>query len=255
MSWEDEMGPQMVARIALALGLLLSAAALVIVADPGRSERGPETEYAELVRSDLARQPADVRESVRLQRESIEKSGIAARALGKGATLPEFTLADEDGRAVASDQLIAQGPVVIVFYRGAWDKFSRAYLRDLEKRVPEIEAAGASLVAISAEDVEGTALMKQKAQVSFTLLSDPGYQVARRFGVVYEVPPAADEVIRAHGFDLATYYGTRAPKLPLAAAYVIDRRGIVVYASLPSDPYRRADPSEIVAALAGLRAS
>jgi peroxiredoxin len=252
MSREYKMGPQVIVRIAFALGILLSAAA--IVADTG-SSKGFEAEYAELVRSDLSGQPADVLESVRLQRESIEKSGIAARALGKGAQLPAFTLADADGRAVASDQLVAQGPVVVVFYRGAWDKFSRVYLRELEKRLPEIEAAGASLVAISAEDVDRTALMRKKADVSFTLLSDPGYQVARRFGVVYPVPSASDQVIRAHGFDLAKYYGTRAPELPLAAAYVIDRHGTIIYASRPSDPYRRADPSEIIAALAHAYAS
>ncbi|GAC1598668.1 MAG: peroxiredoxin-like family protein [Myxococcales bacterium] len=243
----------MIVRSAFALGILLSAAA--IVADPGRAQHGFEAEYARLVRSDLDHQPADVRESVRLQRESIEKSGIAARALGVGAPLPDFTLADASGRAVASDQLVAQGPVVVVFYRGAWDKFSRAYLRALEKRLPEIEAAGASLVAISADDVERTALMQSKAQVSFTLLSDPGYQVARRFGVVYEVPPAADEVMRAHGFNLARYYGTKAPTLPLSAAYVIDRHGFVIYASVPSDPYRRANPAELLSALTGLHAS
>jgi peroxiredoxin len=247
------MGPQVIVRIAFALGILLSAAA--IVADTGSVRRGFQADYAALVSADLSHQPADVIESVRLQRESIEKSGIAARALGKGASLPAFTLADADGQAVASDQLLAQGPVVVVFYRGAWDKFSRAYLRELEKRLPEIEAAGASLVAISADDVEHVALMKDKAHVSFTLLSDPGYEVARRFGVVYQVPSASDQVIRSHGFDLARYYGTRAPELPLSAAYVIDRHGTIIYASRPSDPYVRADPAEIISALAGVFAS
>src|SRR5258708_10579120 len=247
------MGPQTIVRSALALGSLLSAAALI--AGPGRSKRSFEAESAELVKSDLDRQPPDVRESVRLQRESIEKSGTAVRALGRGAPLPAFMLVDARGNAVASGQLVAKGPVVIVFYRGAWDKFSRTYLRALQKRLPEIEAAGASLVAISAEDVRRTGLMQDKAEVSFTLLSDPGYEAARRFGVVYDGPPAADEVMRAHGFDLARYYGTRAPELPLSAAYVVDRHGTVIYASVPSDPYRRADPSEIVSALTGLHAS
>jgi peroxiredoxin len=178
------MAQQMIVRMTFSLGFLLSAAA--IVAEPGRSTGSFATDYAELVRSDLGNQPADVRESVRVQRESIEKSGT---------------------------------------------------------------------VAISAEDVGRTALMRSKAQVSFTLLSDPGYRVARRFGVVYEVPPAADQVIRSHGFNLAGYYGTRTPELPLAAAYVIDRHGTIIYASRPSDPYRRADPSELVSALAALHAS
>jgi peroxiredoxin len=253
MLGEVEMGPHLIVRIAFALEFVLSGAA--IVAGPDRTKRSFEVDYIDMVKSDMDRQPADVRESVRLQRDSIEKSGAASRALGKGAPVPQFTLADVSGRAVTSDQLVAQGPLVIVFYRGAWDKFSLAYLRVLQDRLPEIEAAGASLVAISADDLERTGLTQDKAAVSFNLLSDPGYEVARRFGVVYEVPSAADRVIRAHGFDLARYYGTPAPELPLSAAYVVDRRGTIIYASVPSDPYRRADPAEIVAALTGLRAS
>jgi hypothetical protein len=58
------MDPRMIARIALALWLALSAGTIliVIVGEPGRGERGPQTEYAELVKSDLARQHADIRE-------------------------------------------------------------------------------------------------------------------------------------------------------------------------------------------------
>ena len=247
------MGPHLIVRVAFALEFVLSGAA--IVAGPDRLKRSFQVDYLELVKADRDLQPPDVRESVRLQRESIEKSGAAVRALHTGAPLPAFTLADAYGRAVASDQLVAQGPVVVVFYRGSWDKFSLAYLRALQERLPEIEAAGASLVAISADDVRRTGLTQHKAAVSFTLLSDPGYEVARRFGVVYEVPPAADQVMREHGFDLARYYGTAAPELPLSAAYVVDRHGTIIYASVPSDSYRRADPSEIVAALTGLHTS
>jgi hypothetical protein len=33
---------------------------------------------------------------------------------------PAFALPDEDGRSVSLDRLRAQGPAVLVFYRGHW---------------------------------------------------------------------------------------------------------------------------------------
>ena len=40
--------------------------------------------------------------------------------LEAAAAAPAFTLADEQGRPVALDDLRARGPVVLVFYRGWW---------------------------------------------------------------------------------------------------------------------------------------
>lgn len=241
-------------RVALRLGsgaaLLLTAAALV--EGPQRPQSVFEARYADLVTEDLLRQPDDVREAVRLQRESIARSGIAARALRVGGELPSFTLADADGQAVASDQLVALGPVVVVFYRGAWDKFSRAWLASLEERLPELEAAGAQVIAISGESIERAERMQEKAGLTYTVLSDPGLLVSRRFGIVYRVPDGARDVMRQHGFDLSRDLGTEESELPLPAAYVIGRSGKVVYAKVPADPYQPADPAELMAAVARL---
>lgn len=244
-------------RMSLKAGcaLLLCLSGAMLLAGP-RGPRGAfETGYAELVKADLRLQPDDVRAAVRWQRESIERSGAGRRALRPGAELPAFTLADASGRAVASDQLVALGPLVVVFYRGGWDKFSRAWLRALEERAPAIEEAGAQLVAISGESVARASLLQEREDLSFALLSDPGLSVARRFGVVYRVPDAAEQVMRDHGFDLAADQGTAAPELPLPAAFVIDGGGRVVYAKVPADPYQPADPAELLAALNSLDAS
>ena len=37
-----------------------------------------------------------------------------------GDRLPDFTLPDVDGAQVSSAELLAGGPLVISFYRGAW---------------------------------------------------------------------------------------------------------------------------------------
>jgi len=38
----------------------------------------------------------------------------------KGAKAPDFDLESYDGRHVSLDSLVANGPAVIVFYRGFW---------------------------------------------------------------------------------------------------------------------------------------
>jgi hypothetical protein len=50
----------------------------------------------------------------------LAQSGIQEMALKAGDAAPSFTLPDQNGRAVASQALLAQGPLVLVFYRGMW---------------------------------------------------------------------------------------------------------------------------------------
>jgi len=52
--------------------------------------------------------------------KDLENSGQAAQAVGVGDTAPEFTLQGTDGNEVALKDLLAQGPVVLTFYRGKW---------------------------------------------------------------------------------------------------------------------------------------
>jgi len=62
-------------------------------------------------------------ESVNLMQratEDLKNSGILDKVLKVGASAPEFSLPDENGRLVESRGLLAKGPVVISFYRGVW---------------------------------------------------------------------------------------------------------------------------------------
>ena len=49
-----------------------------------------------------------------------QQSGFERRMPGIGAPMPSFTLPDQDGRPVSSDALLAQGPLVVSFFRGQW---------------------------------------------------------------------------------------------------------------------------------------
>jgi hypothetical protein len=52
--------------------------------------------------------------------EALRQSGIAERILKPGETAPPFNLEDFDGKIVGSAEPLANGPLVVVFYRGRW---------------------------------------------------------------------------------------------------------------------------------------
>jgi hypothetical protein len=52
--------------------------------------------------------------------EDLRKSGILGRIVPVGARMPEFDLANHDGRRVSSEDLLAGGPLVLSFFRGSW---------------------------------------------------------------------------------------------------------------------------------------
>lgn len=52
--------------------------------------------------------------------EELQASGKAEKALGVGDTAPSFSLPDTEGKAVSSDELLQEGPLVVTFYRGVW---------------------------------------------------------------------------------------------------------------------------------------
>ncbi len=52
--------------------------------------------------------------------EDLRQSGLAERALRTGDQAPAFTLNNQDGTSISSAQLLANGPLVITFFRGHW---------------------------------------------------------------------------------------------------------------------------------------
>ncbi len=50
--------------------------------------------------------------------EQLRQSGIAARSLQVGDRAPEFSLPDVNGKIISSAELLANGPLVVSFYRG-----------------------------------------------------------------------------------------------------------------------------------------
>jgi peroxiredoxin len=185
---------------------------------------------------------------------SLIESGQADRALKAGDRAPEFTLEDAEGTAVSSRALLARGPLVATFYRGVWCPYCNHDLQALEEIRPEIEARGASLVAVSPQTPANSRKSQRDNKLGFPILSDAGTAVAAEFGLRFALPDDLIEVYKQFGNDLPEINDDPAWVLPMPARYVIGTDGVIAYAEVNPDYTRRPDPSELLPVLDRLRA-
>ena len=200
----------------------------------------------------LAQVPASAAKTFDRSVELVDRAGVLRQATSVGDQAPAFTLPAVDGRAVSLHGLLAEGPVVVVFYRGGWCPYCNLQLRALQAVMPQIEAAGGRLVAISPQTPDESLSTQQKAGLGFDVLSDVGSAVSRRYGLVHTVDGDTREVLRQFGNDLERINGTDTWELPVPATFVIDRNGKVVLAHAEADYRRRVEPVAVVTALQGI---
>jgi peroxiredoxin len=171
---------------------------------------------------------------------------IAENVLPMGATAPAFELPDHNGKPVSSSDLLSKGRLVICFIRGRWCPFCVCQVEAMNLVLPQIEQAGASLVAISPQTVKQSFFMHDQHKLRFPLLSDAGNRIARKFGLTYRVPAPQEAVYRRAFVNLPFTNGDDIWELPIPATYIIDRGGTVLYASANEDYTERPEPMEIL---------
>lgn len=186
--------------------------------------------------------------------ERVRTAGTVNNALKTGQSAPLFTLPDAFGNEVSLKALLAKGPVVISFYRGEWCPFCNLELRALEQALPKIKALGATLIAISPEKPDHGIVATEKNKLTFPVLRDFGNQVARQFGIVFQVGQEL-QLFSKNVFknDLALRNGEDSYELPVPATYVVDTTGIIRFAHVDVDyMLGRAEPETVVATLAAM---
>ncbi|ETW92421.1 MAG: alkyl hydroperoxide reductase [Candidatus Entotheonella gemina] len=179
----------------------------------------------------------------------LARSGIVGQSLKLGDAMPAFTLPNATGRMVHSADLLAHGSLVVSFYRGGWCPYCNLELNALQQKMPEITAAGASLVAITPELPDYSLSTVEKHALTFEVLSDLGNEVARQFGLVFRVPADLRAIYESVGIDLLTTQGNDHFELPIPGAFIVDPHGTVVTAFVDADYTKRLEPSEIVEVL------
>lgn len=173
-----------------------------------------------------------------------------ANAIKIGEKAPFFELPNPEGTLQSLDTLLHNGPVVITFYRGDWCPYCNLQLRALQAKLGEIQALGATLVAISPQVPDGSLTKSEISTMEFMVLSDQDAKVASEYGVAWEVPEFLLEHMRVdRSLDLAEINNGNATVLPIPATFILGRDGIVAWNYVNVDYRMRSEPDEIIEAL------
>ena len=177
---------------------------------------------------------------------------LVARALKAGDMFPGPTLSDQLGRPTELAQLLADGPMVVTFYRGGWCPYCNLELRAYQKALTEIQALGARLVAVTPETPDNALSTAEKNDLAFTVLSDDQGCLADALGIRFELSEAVKAYFIKAGHDLPARNGDDTWSLPMPATYVVEKGGRIALASVDPDYRKRLEPSEAIATLKAL---
>lgn len=180
------------------------------------------------------------------------RSGLGSAAPAVGQVPPAFVLPDDAGRQVAIEDLWAEGAVIVTFFRGDWCVYCAEALAALRDAIPEIEAAGGRIVAVSPQTPAMNAVTAERLGLPFPLLADAGARVASSWKLAHGLDDTMRRLYLELGRDLPACNGDDSWLLPLPATFVLDRGGRIAWRFVNGDYSRRAEPADIVRALRSL---
>lgn len=196
--------------------------------------------------------PEDTLNTLMGELQGLVATGIAENAKNKDDIFPAFNLPNADNETRSLRDFLSNGPLVVSFYRGAWCPYCNLEINALQKRLPDITAAGAQLVAISPQLPDKSVDQIKNSHLSFEVLSDVGNYLAKECGLVFTLPESLRPIYDAWEIDIPDHNGDRSFELPIPATYIIDTDGKVRYAFVDMDYTKRLEPDIIIEQLKSL---
>jgi peroxiredoxin len=189
--------------------------------------------------------PAEIAEVLKADRAGFV--GLIAETAAKpGTAMPDLALPDADGERVR----VADGPAVVVFYRGAWCPYCNLALRTYQQEVlPELENLGAKLIAVSPQLPDDSLSTKD---LEFAVLSDVDNELGRALGITFRLDPATKPAFDTLIGDVEKINGAEEWELPYPTALVVDGEGVIRFIDVHPDYTTRTDPADILAAVKAL---
>lgn len=173
-----------------------------------------------------------------------EGEGIAV-----GTAVPKGLQAqDLRGAAVGLDALLAEGPTLLVFYRGGWCPYCNHQMYTLAQAAPAFEAAGVRLVALSVDKPQEGALTQKSWDIPFPVLSDSDLTVHEAFDVVFPIDANTQARYKRIGIDLERASGRTDGKVAVPSMFLV-KEGAVAWAHTDPAYKVRPTPEQVLQAL------
>jgi peroxiredoxin len=120
-----------------------------------------------------------------------------------GAQAPDFTLSDQHGEELTLSELVAEGPVALVFFPLAFSGICTGELCELRDNLSVFDDNKVRLVGISIDSVYALKAWAEQEGYEFSILSDfwPHGAVAQQYGVFVEEAGIATRATLVIGED------------------------------------------------------
>jgi peroxiredoxin len=194
--------------------------------------------------------PDEIADTFGAEQAALRAAGLPAGIAAPGDPVPDAQLLDVHGEPTTLADAAGGRAAVVVLYRGAWCPYCnlalRAYQEDL---VPQLVQRGIPLIAISPQRPDGSLSTREKNELSFTVLSDPGNQLAAGLGVLTAPSDAARAAQRTLGLDLADANADGTANLPMPTVVIVDGACIIRWIDVHPDYTTRTEVAAIIEAL------
>jgi len=169
-----------------------------------------------------------------------------------GEKAPYFSLSNAFGKIIHLSDELKKGPVILVFYRGAWCPFCNLHLHVLQQNLHRFKKYNAQLIAVTPQTPDKSAGQIKKDKFPFEVLSDTDSRVMKAYNLYYELGDQLTKVYRKHGLDVEAFNGKGRNVLPVPGTFVIDTKGIIRGVHAETDYKERMEPKDILKILRAL---
>jgi len=167
-----------------------------------------------------------------ISRDRIRQRRVPAD-LEPGNPLPGFSAVDEQGKPLASTDLLGT-TAVLLFVRGTWCPFCSKQVQNLTKYYKEINNSGARLILITPRPLETTRRVADFFEVDFEFWLDESLSIARNLGLVIDAGVPAD------------YQGEYGNDTVWPTSLVIDSEGVIRHTELSRFVADRPNPQKLL---------
>jgi peroxiredoxin len=197
--------------------------------------------------------PTDVVAAFTADQSALDARGVPQNVAAPGSMMPDGDLLDVHGAATSLARLRAGRPAVVVFYRGAWCPYCNIALRTYQAElVPALGQRGVELIAVSPQKPDGSLTSAQSNELTYSVASDPGNQIATALGILTEPSPDSVAAQTKLGLDLTEANADGGTALPMPTVVVIDAAGIIGWIDVHPNYTTRTEVPDILAAVDGV---
>lgn len=170
----------------------------------------------------------------------------APEGLFIGSKAPDFKAKDQNGNEIRLKDLLKEGKVVLVFYRGQWCPYCNRQLSKIQDSLQLFRDKGATVLAVSPEKQESISITVEKTKAEFSVLYDEDVKIMKAYEVEFEVPENTLTRYRNANIDIEKNNGKNGKYLPVPAVYIIDKESTVTYRFFDADYKKRPTVKELL---------